>query len=72
MHLILRIGLRSALLCTYRCWTALLAQTTIHVGPGQTYTTIQSGIDAASAGDTVMVAPARTTKTSTSKAKASP
>lgn len=58
MHLILRIGLRSALLCTLSLLTtALLAQTTIHVGPGQTYTTIQLGIDAASAGDTVMVAP---------------
>ena len=37
--------------------TASMAQTTIHVGPGQTYTTIQSGIDAASNGDTVLVAP---------------
>src|ERR1035438_5626115 len=37
--------------------TASLAQTTIHVGPGQTYTTIQSGIDAANTGDTVLVAP---------------
>src|SRR6185437_16304236 len=35
----------------------LLAQTTINVGPGQTYTTIQSGIDAAQNGDTVLVAP---------------
>jgi hypothetical protein len=34
-----------------------MAQTTLHVGPGQTYTTIQSGIDAANAGDTVLVAP---------------
>jgi len=37
--------------------TASLAQTTINVGPGQTYTTIQSGIDAAVNGDTVLVAP---------------
>jgi len=37
--------------------TASLAQTTINVGPGQTHTTIQSGIDAANNGDTVLVAP---------------
>ena len=36
---------------------AVVAQTTIHVGPGQTYTTIQSGINAAVNGDTVLVAP---------------
>ena len=36
---------------------ASLAQTTIHVGPGQTYTTIQSGINAAANGDTVLVTP---------------
>jgi hypothetical protein len=35
----------------------LSAQTTLNVGPGQTYTTIQSGINAANAGDTVLVAP---------------
>lgn len=34
-----------------------MAQTTINVGPGQTYSTIQSGIDAAANGDTVVVAP---------------
>jgi hypothetical protein len=34
-----------------------LAQTTINVGPGQAYTTIQSGINAANNGDTVLVAP---------------
>lgn len=35
----------------------MLAQATVHVGPGQTYTTIQAGIDAANNGDTVLVAP---------------
>jgi hypothetical protein len=51
-------ALRSALVCTLSLLaTASLAQTTIHVGPGQTYTTIQSGIDAANSGDTVLVAP---------------
>ena len=50
--------LRSALVCTLSLLaTASLAQTTIHVGPGQTYPTIQSGIDAANTGDTVLVAP---------------
>ena len=52
------LRLRSALVCTLSLVaTASLAQTTIHVGPGQTYTTIQSGIDAANSGDTVLVAP---------------
>jgi hypothetical protein len=37
--------------------TAALAQVTIQVGPGQAFTTIQSGINAANNGDTVMVAP---------------
>ena len=37
--------------------TCLSAQTTLHVGPGQTYPTIQSGINAANTGDTVLVAP---------------
>jgi hypothetical protein len=50
--------LRSALVCVLSLLaTASLAQTTIHVGPGQTYTTIQSGINAANNGDTVLVAP---------------
>lgn len=50
--------LRSAFVCTLSLLaTASLAQTTIRVGPGQTYTTIQSGIDAAVNGDTVLVAP---------------
>ncbi|HEX5233868.1 MAG TPA: Ig-like domain repeat protein [Silvibacterium sp.] len=52
------LTLRFALVCTLSLVaTATLAQTTIHVGPGQTYTTIQSGIDAANNGDTVLVAP---------------
>ncbi len=51
-------ALRPALVCTLSLLaTASLAQTTIHVGPGQAYTTIQSGIDAAQTGDTVLVAP---------------
>jgi parallel beta-helix repeat protein len=37
--------------------TASLAQTTLNVGPGQPYSTIQSGINAAVNGDTVLVAP---------------
>lgn len=50
--------LRSAFVCTLSLLaTASMAQTTIHVGPGQTYTTIQSGINAANNGDTVLVAP---------------
>lgn len=52
------LTLRFVLVCTLSLVaTATLAQTTIHVGPGQTYTTIQSGIDAANNGDTVLVAP---------------
>src|SRR5579859_268014 len=51
-------ALRSAFVCTLSLLaSASLAQTTIHVGPGQTYTTIQSGINAAVNGDTVLVAP---------------
>src|ERR1700722_19821337 len=50
--------LRSAFVCTLSLLaTASVAQTTIHVGPGQSYTTIQAGIDAANAGDTVLAAP---------------
>ena len=54
--------LRSALvrtlsLLTIALATCSLAQTTINVGSGQAYTTIQSGINAASNGDTVLVAP---------------
>ena len=37
--------------------SCLSAQITLNVGPGQTYTTIQSGINAANTGDTVLVAP---------------
>lgn len=46
----------SLLVCLLLLAAASLAQTTINVGPGQTYTTIQSGIDAANNGDTVLVA----------------
>jgi hypothetical protein len=50
--------LRSALVCILSlAATASVAQTTINVGPGQSYTTIQSGINAAANGDTVVVAP---------------
>ena len=50
--------LRSAFVCTLSLIaSATVAQTTIHVGAGQAYTTIQAGIDAASNGDTVLVAP---------------
>jgi parallel beta-helix repeat protein len=50
--------LRSALVCTLSLLaTVSLAQTTRNVGPGQPYSTIQSGINAAANGDTVLVAP---------------
>ncbi|HET6206504.1 MAG TPA: hypothetical protein VFD98_06825, partial [Terracidiphilus sp.] len=50
--------LLSALVCSMSLLaTASMAQTTINVGPGQTYSTIQSGIDAAANGDTILVAP---------------
>ncbi|MGC2637129.1 MAG: Ig-like domain repeat protein [Acidobacteriaceae bacterium] len=50
--------LRSAVFCTLSLLaTAAWPQATINVGPGQAYTTIQSGIDAANNGDTVLVAP---------------
>lgn len=39
--------------------TASLAETTIHVGAGEPYKTIQSGINAAQKGDTVLVAPGK-------------
>ena len=58
MHSKLFRALRSVCVCTLSLLaTVCLAQTTIHVGPGQTYTTIQAGIDAANNGDTVLVAP---------------
>lgn len=48
----------SLLVCTLLLSAeAALTQTTINVGAGQPYTTIQSGIDAANNGDTVLVAP---------------
>jgi len=54
----LHTTLRPVLLCALLLLaTACWAQTTIRVGPGQTYTSIQSGIDAANPGDTVLVAP---------------
>jgi len=50
--------LRSALLGTLSLLASVsLAQNTLPVGPGQTYTTIQSAINAANPGDTVLVAP---------------
>lgn len=50
--------LRTVLVCTIPLLaSASLAQTTILVGSGQTYTSIQAGIDAANNGDTVLVAP---------------
>ena len=58
MRSMLLIAVRSAVVCTLLSFAvASMAQTTIHVGPGQPYTTIQSGIDAANTGDTVLVAP---------------
>ena len=52
------LTLRFAFVCILSLLaTASLAQTTINVGPGQAYATIQAGINAANAGDTVMVAP---------------
>jgi len=58
MRFQLHLMLRSTLVCTLSLLaTAAWAQATIDVGPGQTYTTIQSGINAANNGDTVLVAP---------------
>jgi hypothetical protein len=50
--------LRSAFVCTCALLpAAAVAQATLHVGPGQTYTTIQSAIDAADNAEKVLVAP---------------
>jgi hypothetical protein len=65
-RLVMPSSLRTALRCilvpalaglTLFAGTCLSAQTTLHVGPGQTYPTLQSGINAANTGDTVLVAP---------------
>lgn len=57
MFFTLNSTLRSAFACALSLVaTASMAQT-INVGPGQAYATIQSGIDAAVSGDTVLVAP---------------
>ena len=50
---------RSAFVCilSLLATTDLAVAATINVGPGQPYTTIQSGINAAYNGDTVLVAP---------------
>ena len=52
---IVPVLLFGALAISGLCRSACAA--TINVGPGQTYTTIQSGINAAASGDTVLVAP---------------
>jgi hypothetical protein len=50
--------LRCFLVCTILLQLASAARAaTLNVGPGQTYTTIQSAINAANTGDTVLVAP---------------
>jgi parallel beta-helix repeat protein len=57
MHSKLLPTLRAAVVCTLSLLTTASLAQTINVGPGQTYTTIQSGINAASSGDTVLVGP---------------
>jgi hypothetical protein len=49
--------LRSALVCTLTLAATASFAATLNVGPGQPYTTIQSAINAAANGDTVLVAP---------------
>jgi hypothetical protein len=49
--------LRTAFVCTVSLLAAVCGAQTINVGPGQTYTTIQAGINAAVNGNTVLVAP---------------
>lgn len=54
----LLIRLRFTLVCAFALLaTASSAQNTIYVGPGRTHATIQSGMDAAGIGDTVLVDP---------------
>jgi hypothetical protein len=49
--------LRKTLVCTLALLCTAAHAATLNVGPGQPYTTIQAGINAASNGDTVLVAP---------------
>ena len=49
--------LRVTLICTLVLFATAARAATLNVGPGQTYTTIQSAINAAGNGDTVLVAP---------------
>lgn len=49
--------LSSTIVCVLGLFSATAHAATLTVGPGQTYTTIQSAINAAQDGDTVLVAP---------------
>jgi parallel beta-helix repeat protein len=53
----LRGMLRLVVVCAPAMLAVAARAATINVGPGQAYTTIQSGINAANNGDTVLVAP---------------